>query len=129
MVASRVVMLRTFLALLFFAGCCAQAEDCPDQTIVILVTEGGAPVEGVTASGDLEMECNAGETETTCAPTSRVPAGDYAITVEVPGHPPSEVTLEVRANSAPPFSCECEVREASATIELDPPAEMPDGGA
>lgn len=115
-------MLRTLFALTCLAGCCDQAEDCPDQAVVVFVTEDGAAVEGVTVSGDLELVCEAGESETACTPTATVTDGDYALTVQVPGRAPIDVELSVETDLAPPFSCECEVRGGAVTIELEPAA-------
>jgi hypothetical protein len=113
-------MLRTLLVIALVTGCCEQAEGCPEQSVVLLITPG---VEGVIVSGDLALECSTGESETVCTPGGAVPVGDYALVVEIPGQPPMDVALPVRTNTAPPFSCECQVREGSATIELDVPEE------
>lgn len=115
-----------FVALL--GGCCADAEPCPDNTVVIHVDDDGAPVADVTVTGGgAQWSCAMLATETLCSPEA-IANGVYLVTLEAPGYPTREVEVDVRTWGVPPFSCDCEVPTANVFVDWAPAAAPLDGG-
>ena len=114
------------------SGCCRDAEDCPQNAVVVRVSRAGAPVDGVEVEGaSTPWTCRALDSETLCSPES-IADGSYEVRVRAGA---SEQTLEIAARTfpAPPYSCACETPTGEATLELDAPpaadAGAPDAGA
>lgn len=120
---------RTSLVMLaFFAGgCCEELGACAQNEVEIVVTTGEQSV-AVSIDGYDGFTCTPGEGMTVCT-VDAIVDGDYELTVDVEGYDPQPITLAVRTNQAPPYSCECEVPRGSALIELDAPEPEPDAGA
>jgi hypothetical protein len=100
------------------SGCCRDAEDCPQNAVVVRVSRAGAPVDGVEVEGaSTPWTCRTLDRETLCAPES-IADGRYEVLVRVGA---TEETLEIDARTypAPPYSCACETPTAEATLELD----------
>lgn len=114
------------LAGLSFSACCRDVGACPQNDVLVVVSSEGASVP-VTIIG-YDFECGQGEGSTVCR-ADVIAEGDYDLVVQAEGHAPVELTLSVRTNVAPAFSCECEVPSGSAVIDLgSDPAPAPDAG-
>ncbi len=93
---------------------------------MVVVTADGQSVSATIEGYD--FECTAGDGMAVCT-TASIADGDYDLVVHADGYDPQPITLSVRTNQAPPYSCECEIPTGSVTLELAPPDELPDAGA
>ncbi len=112
---------------LLLGGCCNEGEPCAQNDVYVLVTQGDAPVAGVTIDG-YDFTCTEGETFTVCRPSIAIADGDYDLVVNAPGQPSREVALAVRTRAVPQYSCDCRIPTASVTIEYEPLTVEPDAG-
>lgn len=112
---------------LMAAGCCGEVGACPQNDVKLVVSADGASV-GVTVEGYDDFECTQGDGATVCQPGA-IADGDYELIVHADGYAPQAITLRVRTNQAPPYSCQCEIPTGSETLELAPPEGDPDAGS
>lgn len=111
------------------SGCCADAGECPQNTVAVHVTDGAEPVAGVSVEGGgATWSCAALETVTLCTPAS-IADGAYVVTVRADGRPDREVTLDVRTYALPPYSCDCEIPTGDVAIDYAPSDPAVDAGA
>jgi hypothetical protein len=117
----------TWLALaLLTGGCCRDGEPCPQNAVFVMVSAGGASVPGVMIEG-YDFTCTEEALQTVCRPTVSIADGTYELIVSAPGIASQQLTLEVRTNPIPEYSCDCEIPSASAMIEVEA-ASDPDAG-
>ncbi len=121
-------MLRLALALsslLALSACCG--DRCAPHAVYIAVTADGAAVRDVEIVG-ADFLCDEQESATMCTPNGPIEDGDFDLVVTAPGFDPTPVSLRVRTNQPPAFSCDCRVPTGSAAVELGDGAPPPDAG-